>query len=100
MSGPLNARGPLLHLNTSLNSDTSVAIKCLTKKQTRSPESLTCLLASDQEYHHVLDPFFTYMKSLIHLTVDLFPEVLTSETHKHRKKKKKKETKKQKKASN
>jgi len=38
------------------------------------------------------------MESLIHLTVDLFPEVLTNEPHKHRKRKKKK--KKQKKASN
>lgn len=26
---------------------------------------------------------FTYMKSLIHLIVDLFPEVLTNETDKH-----------------
>jgi len=34
--------------------------------------------------------FFTYMKSLVHLIVDLFPEVLANETYRHRKARKKK----------
>lgn len=67
----------------------NAGIKGLAKNQMRTRVAYESLGLSS-EIPPCSRAFFTYMKSLIHLTVDLFPEVLTNEPHKHRKRKKRK----------
>lgn len=91
---PRGTEGPWLSLRSGLCLSTSLGsgIKCLTQNQSRAFESLLCVLAAASSAT-MLQSLFTYMESLIHLIVDLFPEVLTNETCKHRETRGKKKTK-------